>query len=154
MLACWVLLHLGANPTWKERAIDEYKALVEKYTDTLSTEPLYKRLAAVPLSAWENELPSLDLIIRENLRMTAPAAALRRNLVKELKVDGVVIKPGDFLLYSTGSLHMDPNIYRDPSKFDPERYVKHRAEDRKEAFAFLGWGAGKLCPRQAVVEIY
>ena len=146
VLACWLLLHLGANPTWKARAINEYKALVENHTDTLSTEPLYKRLGAVPLSAWENELPSLDLIIRENVRMTGSAAALRRNLVKELKLDGVVIKPGDFLLYSMGGLHMDPDIYTDPSKFDPERYVEDRAEDRKEGFAFLGWGAGKFCP--------
>jgi len=146
MLASWVLLYLGANPMWKGRAINEYKALVEKYTDTLSTEALYKRLAAVPLSAWENELPSLDLIIRESVRMTAPAAALRRNLVKELKVDDVVIKPGDFLIYSTGDLHMDPNIYADPTKFDPERYVGNRAEDRKEAFSFLGWGAGEFFP--------
>ena len=144
MLACWLLLHLAASPTWKARAINEYKALVENHTDTLSTEPLYKRLSAVPLSAWENELPSVDLIIRENVRMTSPAAALRRNLVKELKLDGVVIKPGDFLLYPMSGLHMDPDIYTDPSKFDPERYVEERAEDRKEAFAFLGWGAGKF----------
>ena len=145
MLACWLLLHLGANPTWKSRAINEYRALVEKYTDTLSTEPLYKRLAAVPLSAWENELPSLDLIMRESIRMTTSVAALRRNLVKELKLDDVIIKPGDFLLYSMGGLHMDPNIYTDPSKFDPDRYAEGRAEDRKEAFAFVGWGVGKFC---------
>lgn len=141
--ACWLLLHLGANPTWKARAINEYAALVDKHTDTISTEPLHKRLAAVPISAWENELPSIDLIIRENVRITTPAAALRRNLVKEFMVDDVVIKPGDFLLYSMGGLHMDPNIYPDPSKFDPNRYVAGRAEDRKEAVAFVGWGAGR-----------
>ena len=39
----------------------------------------------------ENELPSLDLINRENMRMTNPAAALRCNYVKELKM---MIVPG------------------------------------------------------------
>src|SRR6267378_425105 len=125
---------------WKQRATKEYTTLVANHTDTLSSEPLHKRLATIPLNAWENELPSVDLIIRETLRMTLSFAALRRNLQRELKVDDVVIKPRDFLLYSLGRIHMDPEIYNEPSKFDPDRYLEGRAEDRKQTFAFVGWG--------------
>ena len=80
MLPCSLLLYLGANATWKARAINEYKASVENHTGTLfSTEPLYKRLGAVPLSAWKNELPGFDLIIHKNLRMTRPVLSSSQN---------------------------------------------------------------------------
>lgn len=141
--ACWALLYLGANPTWKRRAIEEYTALVLKHTNTLSSEPLHKRLATIPLDAWENELPSIELIIRETIRMTISFAALRRNVGKELKVEDVVIKRRDFVLYSLGRAHMDPEVYTEPTKFDPDRYLEGREEDRKQTYAYVGWGAGK-----------
>ena len=141
-LACWALLYLGAQPTWKKRAIDEYTALVLKHADTLSTEPLHKRLATIPLDAWESELPSVELIIRETIRLTVSFTAFRRNVAKELKVDDVVIKRRDFLLYSLGRTHMDPEIYTEPTKFDPDRYLEGREEDRKQNYGYVGWGAG------------
>jgi hypothetical protein len=135
-------LYLGANPTWKQRAFEEYIALLLKYTSTLLSEPLHKRLATIPLDAWENDLPSIELIIRETIRMTVSFAALRRNVGKELRIEDVLIKRRDFLLYSLGRTHMDPEIYPEPTKFDPDRYLEGREEDRKQTYAYLGWGAG------------
>ena len=74
--------------------------------------------------------------------MTVSFAALRRNIEKELKVEDVVIKRRDFLLYSLGRTHMDPEIYTEPTKFDPDRYLEGRDEDRKQTYAYVGWGAG------------
>lgn len=74
--------------------------------------------------------------------MTVSFAALRRNVGKELRVEDAVIKPRDFLLYSLGRTHMDPEIYPEPTKFDPDRYLEGRDEDRKQTCAYLGWGAG------------
>ena len=69
-IASWALLHLGTSPKWKRKAVDEYKALVDNYTNSTSSEPLHRRLSTIPLEAWENELPSLDAIIRETLRIS------------------------------------------------------------------------------------
>lgn len=126
--------------------------MVHKYTNTLLSEPLHKRLATIPLDAWENELPSIELIIRETIRMTVSFAALRRNVGKELRVEGVVIKRRDFLLYSLGRTHMDPEIYSEPTKFDPDRYLEGREEDRKQTYAYLGWGAGTYPNALVLVE--
>jgi len=143
MKACWALLNLGANLKWKERVIKEYKALVANHTNTLSTESLHTRLASIPLNAWEDEIPSVDLVIRETLRLsTGGGTALRRNVQKDITVDGVTIKRGDFMAYSVFGAHINPNIYSDPTSFDPDRYLEGREEDKKEAFAYLGWGAG------------
>jgi len=143
MKVCWALLNLAANPKWKERITKEYNTLVANHTNTLSTEPLHKRLASIPLNTWEDELPSVDLFIRETLRFTMIGSALRRNVQKDITVDGVTIKRGDFMVYSMCEAHMNPDIYSNPTSFDPDRYLEGREEDKKETFAFTGWGAGE-----------
>ncbi|KIM37022.1 hypothetical protein M413DRAFT_448749 [Hebeloma cylindrosporum] len=141
--ACWVLLYLGSNPKWKERVMKEYNVLVANHTNALSTEPLHKRLASIPLNAWEDELPSVDLVIRETLRFTVSGPFLRRNIQKDIVVDGVAIKRGDFMAYPTFEAHMNPDIYSNPDSFDPDRYLEGREEDKKETFGYVAWGAGR-----------
>jgi cytochrome P450 len=139
---CWALFKLGANPKWKERVVKEYNTLVANHTNTLATEPIHKRLALIPLNAWEDELPSVDLVIRETLRLTMYGPLLRRNVQKDIVVDGVTIKCGDFMAYPTFEPHMNPDIYSNPNTFDPDRYLEGREEDKKETFAYVAWGAG------------
>ena len=142
-LASWALLHLGANSKWKRKAIDEYKALVDKYTDTTSlTEPLLTRFSTIPLNAWEDELPSLDLIIRETLRISGSSTFLRRNVAKDIQVGDATIRRGDFVAYSGADVNLNPDIYTNPMAFDPDRYGPGREEDRKEVLGYLSWGAG------------
>jgi len=141
--SCWALLHLGINPKWKRKAIDEYEALVEKYTNTTSSDPLHARLSTIPLEAWENELPSLEAIIRETLRISGSNAVLRRNVGKDIQVGEATIKRGDFLAYSTADVNLDPDIYTNPMTFDPDRYGPGREEDRKASLGYLSWGAGR-----------
>jgi len=63
---------------------------------------------------------------------------------QEIKINDVMIKPGDFLSYTLYDTHMNPEIYIDPGTFDPSRYEEGREEDKKETFAFMGWGVGAL----------
>jgi sterol 14-demethylase len=142
MKACWVLLKLGADPKCKERVMKEYNTLVANYSNTLSTDPLHKRLASIPLNAWEDELPYVDLVIRETLRFTMSGSLLRCNVQKDIVVDGVTIKRGDFMALPTFEPHMNPDIYSNPTSFDPDRYIEGREEDKKETFAYVAWGAG------------
>ena len=143
-LASWALLHLGANPKWKRKAIDECKMLVDKYTNTTSSDPLHARLSTIPLNAWEEELPSLDAIIRETLRISVSNTFLRRNIEKDIQIGEVTIRRGDFLAYPSAETNHNPEIYTNPMTFDPDRYGPGREEDRKEAFSYLSWGAGML----------
>ena len=140
--AAWAFLHLGANPTWKSKAIDEYRKMVDKYTDTTSSDPLHMRLSTIPLEAWENELPSLELVIRETLRISGSITSLRRNVGKDIQVGEATIKRGDFLAYSNADVNLNPDIYTNPMRFDPDRYGPGREEDRRETFGYLSWGAG------------
>ncbi|KAF8877228.1 cytochrome P450, partial [Gymnopilus junonius] len=141
--ACWLLLNLGAHSEWKQRAVDEYKSLVEKYSSEDSSDPLHKRLSVIPMEAWEDKLPTMDLLIRETLRLTMSGTAIRRNLGPDVEVDNVTVKHGEFLTYQLADTHLNPDIYTNPMEFDPERYREGREEDRKETFAYVGWGVGR-----------
>jgi cytochrome P450 len=105
------LLHLGTNPKWKRKAIDECKTLVDKYTNTTSSDPLYACLSTVPLKAWEEELPSLEAIIRETLRISGSSTFFRRNIAKDMQIGEATIRRGDFLAYSSAEVNLNPDIY-------------------------------------------
>jgi cytochrome P450 len=143
-VACWALVFLASHPEWKAKVKAEVDAMIEKHTNTTSGEPLHKRLAAVPISVWEDEMPVMELVIRETLRLVLSSTLLRRNIVEDLTVSRGVIKPGDFVAYSLADAHRNPEIYNQPDEFDPARFAPGREEDKSSTFAFLGWGAGKF----------
>jgi cytochrome P450 len=107
-------VHLAANPSWKTKVANEVKELIAKYTDASVGDKLHQRLGSVPVSAWEDEMPVLDAVIRETLRMTMSGAALRRNIEEDLHVDGKKVDRGAFMAYPLGSVHMDPEVSADP----------------------------------------
>ncbi|KAG6829615.1 hypothetical protein H0H92_004022 [Tricholoma furcatifolium] len=144
MNVCWNLLYIGLNPELKTKAVLEVQSLIANHTDPVfSDQPLHKRLASIPMSAWESEMPLLDSVIRETLRMVLTGAVLRRNLGKDVEIDGSKISRGEFLAYPLADVHHNPEIYPQPLKFDPGRYDEGRAEDKKVAFGYVGWGAGR-----------
>jgi len=155
--SCWALLYLGNNGDWRRRAISEIQSMVSAHSGTISgTKPFHTQLASVPLSAWEDELPALDLIIRETIRLSISFVFLRRNLKTDIDAEGVRIAKGDFLLYLAADVHMNENIYSSPGTFDPARYEDGRNEDGGVDCGYVGWGAGRHpCPgmRVATLEV-
>lgn len=131
------------HPEWKDKVATEIQALLANHTNTISNEPLHERLASIPLDVWETEMPMTDSVIRETQRITMGASALRRNLGEDMVVGDKVIPKGDFLVYSLADVHANPDIYPEPSKFDPRRFDAGREEDKRAPNAFLGWGAGE-----------
>jgi cytochrome P450 len=135
-------VYLCFHADWKAKAKAEVDALVNKHTTNSSDEPLHKRLAAIHISAWEDEMPVLDLAIRETLRISLNGLTLRRNLAEDMTFSGGLIKRGDFVAYSLADVHLNPEIYSRPHEFDPARFTPGREEDKKGTFSYLGWGAG------------
>ena len=115
---------------------------MNKHTTNSSSEPLHQRLASIHISAWEEEMPVLDLIIRETLRINKTGLSLRRNLLEDITFSGGLVKPGDFVAYSFADVHLNAEIYSRPNEFDPARFTPGREEDKKGTFSYLAWGAG------------
>lgn len=99
---------------------------------------LSERLSTIPLEAWENEVPVLDAIIRETTRVAQPHAAMRRNLGPEMYIDNKIIPTDAYVIYPFSDVHLDPDLYPDPWKFDPDR-----KEVTHAPFAYVGWGGGE-----------
>lgn len=69
----------------------------------------------------------------------------RRNVSGHPVPTGVgqeMIPNGALVAYHLNDVHRDENVYPDAEKWDPERYLPDRAEDKKKERAFIGWGAG------------
>jgi len=76
------------------------------------------------------------MLIREAIRLSQAYVAFRRNVGPEMYIDGKVIPTGALVAYPVANVHLDPALYPDPWKFDPER------PQLKGNLTYLGWGGG------------
>ena len=142
-LACWTLLYLSAHKQWKDKATAEVHRLIAAYTNAASSEPIHKRLSTIPISAWEDEMPVMESVIRETLRLVKNDTALRRNLADNLRVGNKTLKKGAFMAYNLADVHLNDLFYPEPLKFDPSRFYPPREEHKRGDAVFLGWGTGR-----------
>ncbi|KAJ7359489.1 cytochrome P450 [Mycena albidolilacea] len=151
----WTAIFTGMHPEWKDKLAAEFQALLANHTENSSL-PIHERLASIPLNVWEAELPVMDVVMRETLRMTMGILSLRRNLGADVSVGDKTIQTGEFLAYPMEDVHYDPEIYSDPHAFDPRRFDEGREEDKRAPLAFLAWGGGRhvcLGMRLAKLEV-
>jgi cytochrome P450 len=73
------------------------------------------------------QLPYLNAVLRESLRMYSPLPAFEPRVCSvDTVIDGYTIPAGTVVGMSPYCLHRDENVYPEPLKFAPERWV---AED-------------------------
>ncbi|KAI5458580.1 cytochrome P450 6A1 [Mariannaea sp. PMI_226] len=157
--ASWILVFLSLNPKWMTKVRAEVQAAIRKSATT--TDPnatMVEKLASLPLEAWETEFPTIEVCLRECIRLTATGATFRRNISgHDIEVGNEVVPKDAYVAYPFNDTHQDPSIYPDPTKWDPDRYSEERAEDKKRQYAYLGWGVGRhpcLGMRFAKLEQY
>lgn len=95
----------------------------------------------LPLRAWD-ELPVLDLCLKDTLRLQLSGLAFRKNISnQDVAISKTeAISPGTFSAYYPRETHFNPEIYPNPEEWDPSRYLPERAEDKKQQYAWMGWG--------------
>lgn len=128
---------LGGHPEWQEKAKVEIETLLTSNPVSNPSSSLSAHLASIPLSVWESGTPVLDSMIKETLRIAQPHTAMRRNLGPEIHINGKVVPTGAYVVYPFSDVHLDPDLYPNPWKFDPARQ-----EETKTAFGYVGWGGG------------
>ncbi|WP_139982588.1 cytochrome P450 [Nocardioides litoris] len=116
---------LGQHPEWQDRCRAESLALGPR-----------------PTMAELDGLTSLDLVMKESLRLRAPVPVVVRRTVKDVVVEGVRIPEGRFVIVAAQFSHLMPELWTDPERFDPERFSPERREDKSHRFAWEPFGGG------------
>jgi cytochrome P450 len=117
---------LARHPGWQERIRDEVLALD---ADELSYEDLEK-------------LPSVDLVMKEALRLVAPVPSLARRTVVDTDLLGHHVPAGTMVATSPWFNGLMPEYWQQPERFDPERFSDERAEDKVHPYAWAPFGGG------------
>jgi cytochrome P450 len=120
-----MLQHLGQHPAWQERCRAESMALGDS-----------------PTLAELDQLTSLDLVMKESLRLRAPVPMLARATVKDTVVQGVRIPEGTQVAIGVQHSHLMPELWTDPTRFDPDRFGTERREDKAHRYAWSPFGGG------------
>uniref|UniRef100_A0A8C3HHV9 Thromboxane-A synthase n=1 Tax=Chrysemys picta bellii TaxID=8478 RepID=A0A8C3HHV9_CHRPI len=132
---------LATNPECQEKLLQEIDEFSGKHDV-----PDYQNV---------QELPYLDMVIAETLRMYPPAFRFTRETSKDCVVMGQHIPAGAVIEIAVGPLHYNPEFWPEPEKFIPERFTAE-AKLQQHPFAYLPFGAGpRSCigMRMALLEI-
>jgi cytochrome P450 len=121
-----LVYYLGKHPEWQDRVREESLAMGD---EPLTVEALQR-------------LPSLDLVLKESMRLVAPVPWMTRRTVKDTDLLGHHVPAGTFVTTLSWLNHLLPEYWSDPYRFDPERFGEDRREDRSHRFAYMPFGGG------------
>ncbi|XP_069820276.1 thromboxane-A synthase isoform X2 [Dendropsophus ebraccatus] len=93
-----------------------------------------------------HDLPYMDLVISESLRMYPPAFRFAREAARDCTVMGCKIPAGTVLEIPIGCMQNDPKYWAEPEEFRPERFSAEEKQKR-HPFLYLPFGAG---PRSCI----
>ena len=89
------------------------------------------------------QIPKLENVIKETLRLHPPLIILMRVAQGEFEVQGYPIHEGDFVAASPAVSNRIAEDFPDPDAFDPDRYNKPREEDVLHRWTWIPFGAGR-----------
>jgi len=87
----------------------------------------------------------LHSCMKETLRMHPPLIFLMRKVLEPRAALGgrFEIPEGDYVVASPSVAGMLPDVFAEPTKWDPDRFLPPREEDKVAPYSFLGFGAGR-----------
>ncbi|KOB67392.1 Cytochrome P450 monooxygenase Cyp4M5 [Operophtera brumata] len=88
----------------------------------------------------------LECCIKESLRLYPPVHFISRQLNEKVTLSGYTIPSGVFCHIVILDLHRSPNLYKDPLKFDPDRFLPENSMGR-HPYAYIPFSAG---PRNCI----
>jgi cytochrome P450 len=119
----WLIFLLTQHP-------DIYSHLIDELDGTLQGEsPDLEQL---------DQLPFLEGVIKESMRLIPPVAWGVRYAIDEFELSGFPHKKGSSVIYSSYVTHHMPEIYSDPQTFNPYRWETIRPS----AYEYFPFNAG------------
>lgn len=126
--AAWILIEMLRNPDVLKEVTDEIDTLF-----SADGEVTFQSL---------REIPKLEGVIKEVLRLHPPLIILMRKVMKDFHYRDYTIEAGKLVCLAPPVSHRIPSIFPDPERFDPGRYDEGREEDAVP-FSWIAFGGGK-----------
>nr|UAK14959.1 cytochrome P450 722A9 [Iberis amara] len=122
----WMLKYLGENHKVLDILIEEQSQIAKKSSDKpfLELEDL-------------SEMPYALKMVKESLRMASVVPWFPRLVLQDCEMEGHKIRKGWNINVDARSIHLDPNVYNEPHKFNPSRF-----DEEVKANSFLAFGMG------------
>ncbi len=127
--SAWTLIELIRHPEVYAEVLAE---LVELYAD--GQEVSFHAL---------RQIPKLDNVVKETLRLHPPLIILMRVAKGEFEVEGFPIRDGDYVAASPAISNRIPEDFPDPDAFNPDRYNKPEQADIANRWTWIPFGAGR-----------
>ncbi|XP_047944944.1 premnaspirodiene oxygenase-like [Salvia hispanica] len=95
----------------------------------------------------DNDLKYLNLVIKETLRLHPAILMLPRSCNEEQLINGYTIPAGSMVMVNIWAMHRDPRYWKDPERFNPERFESGNLNFIGGDFKYLPFGFGRrMCP--------
>ena len=126
----WVWTVLARHPEIEARVVEEAD-----------------RVLGGRLPTWD-DVPKLDYISRvfeETLRMYPPVWTLSREAIADDVVGGHHIPKGSTVQICPYAMHRNPDLWPEPERFDPDRFLPEEVEKR-DRYSYIPFGGGpRVC---------
>lgn len=124
----WTLLELLSNPATLQRAIAEVDAVFGG-----GREVSHGAL---------RELTYVEACVKEALRLHPPLFMLVRVAMEDFHYKDWFVPKGTWVVVSPTVSHRIAEHFADPDRFDPDRFLAGREEDKRD-FAYIAFGGGR-----------
>ncbi len=88
-------------------------------------------------------LAVLERAIKEAERLHPPLIMLMRKVLRDFEYGGFRLPAGSLAMVSPAVSHRIPELFRDPDRYDPDRFAPGREEDRQDLYAMIAFGGGR-----------
>ncbi|XP_046836136.1 uncharacterized protein LOC124431839 [Vespa crabro] len=129
----WTLFCLATEPEIQDKVYDELKNVFDDLDGPITMNTI-------------SQLKYLDRVCKESLRLYAIVPVYSRQITNEIMIGKYVIPKNTELAIHVHGLHHDPEIWTEPDKFNPDRFLTNETQNRNP-FSYLPFSAG---PRNCI----
>ncbi|XP_062540503.1 probable cytochrome P450 308a1 [Armigeres subalbatus] len=140
-LMCYFLYELAANQHIQDRVLNEIDCVLKEYDGKLTDEAV-------------NKLVYMERAMLETLRLHSPVYTMTKVCIEDYELPTqysddrgkrITLKKGMSAIIPIHAIHLDPENYPDPYRFEPDRFLDENRKARHR-YAFLGFGEGpRIC---------
>nr|UTU07508.1 cytochrome P450 71CD4 [Ailanthus altissimus] len=130
----WVMSELMRNPKVMEKVQAEVREMLKGKTEIYESDI--------------QDLTYMRAVMKEALRLRIPGPLLLpREAMEPLEVDGYVIPAKTKILFNAWAVTRDPEIWKDPESFIPDRFIENPIDYKGTNYEFTPFGSGRrICP--------